>query len=244
MEQIAIISDIHGNMPALEATLDDIQARAISRIVCLGDLVGKGPHSERAVDICREVCEFTVRGNWDEFMAQATDNPTLRWHQERLGPERLSYLADLPNTIDLLLSGKRVRLFHASQESVYHRVHMEDTREQHMAMFSNTDFTGAGPEPDVVGYGDIHSAYLKSFRQRILFNAGSVGNPLDLTQAAYVILEGQYDSATAGALGVQIVRVPYDIERAIYDAEAERMPDLQPYMNELRTARYRGRPAA
>ena len=63
MDRIAIISDIHGNIPALEATLRDIQRRNIKRIFCLGDLVGKGPHSDQAVDICREVCEGIIRGN-------------------------------------------------------------------------------------------------------------------------------------------------------------------------------------
>lgn len=242
MDRIAVISDIHGNIPALEATLQDIRSRAIERILCLGDLVGKGPHSDRAVDICRAACAITIRGNWDDFIVAETDNPVLQWHQQRLGPERLAYLASLPPTIEFLLSGKRVRLFHASQQSVYHRVHMNDTPANHVAMFSNTTFTGHTFVPDVVGYGDIHRAYLATFEQRILFNVGSVGNPLDLTQASYAILEGHYQSAEASSFAVQLVRVPYDIERAIRDAEEVQMPDLEPYANELRTAWYRGRP--
>ena len=241
MDRIAIISDIHGNMPALHATLGDIAARGISRIICLGDLVGKGPHSDQAVDICRQACEATVRGNWDDFILNESDKPTLQWHRQRLGPARLAYLATLPNVLEFAIGGKRVRLFHASQESVYHRVHMDDTRENHMAMFANTPFTGDGPAPSVVGYGDIHSAYAKSFRGRTLFNAGSVGNPLDITQASYAILEGAYGSSAAGPFGIQLVRVPYDIERAIGEAAALDMPELGAYADELRTARYRGR---
>src|SRR2546425_8264025 len=118
MDSIALISDLHGNIPALEAVLHDIKRRNISRIFCLGDLVGKGPHSEKVVDICRAVCERTIKGNWDDALAAETDHPTLQWHQRRLGPERLAFLRDLPNTIDLMMSGKRIRLFHASQKSV------------------------------------------------------------------------------------------------------------------------------
>jgi len=241
MDRIAIISDIHGNLPALHATLDDIAARGITRIVCLGDLVGKGPHSDQAVDICRAACEATVRGNWDDFILNESDKPTLQWHRQRLGPTRLDYLATLPYLLEFTMSGKRIRLFHASQESVYYRVQMDDTREKHMAMFSNTPFTGDGPEPNVVGYGDIHSAYTKSFRNRTLFNAGSVGNPLDVTQASYAILEGVYGSSAAAPFGIQLVRVPYDIERSISDAAALDMPELAAYADELRTGRYRGR---
>jgi predicted phosphodiesterase len=240
MDQIAIISDIHGNIPALQATLHDIQRRNIRRIFCLGDLVGKGPHSDEAVDICREVCEITIRGNWDDFIRKTTDNPTVQWHQQRLGSTRLDYLASLPNTLEFVMSGKRVRLFHASQQGIYHRIHMNDSYENHMAMFSNTAFTGQALMPNVVGYGDIHSAYIKSFQNRILFNVGSVGNPLDVTQACYVILEGRYQSNTDDSFSIQVVRVPYDIEDAIRQAEIALMPELDAYADELRTARYRG----
>src|SRR5712691_6638227 len=104
MDRIALISDIHGNVPALQAALHDIERRRIRRIFCLGDLVGKGPHSEKVVDTCRAVCESTIKGNWDDGLAtMQTDNPALRWHQQRLGPARLAFLKDLPNTIEFVI---------------------------------------------------------------------------------------------------------------------------------------------
>lgn len=241
MERIAIISDIHGNVPALEAVLADAEGRGLARVFCLGDLVGKGPHSDRVVDICRERCERIVRGNWDDGLATKwTASPTLRWHQERLGPVRLAYLRTLPNTIDVVLSGQRIRLLHASPSGVYHRVHQRDPIDKLEAMFDSTDFTGYGFDPDVVGYGDIHTAYLRSLHLKVLFNVGSVGNPLDQPLACYAILEGSLDDTLARPLAITVVRVPYDIERAIRDAADEDMPDLAPYASELRTARYRG----
>jgi protein phosphatase len=164
----------------------------------------------------------------------------LLWYQQRLGPERLDYLRRLPQTIEFWMSGRRVRLFHASQESVYYRVHMDDPRDKLLAMFTNTEFTGHTFVPDVVGYGDIHRAYVMNFHQQTLFNVGSVGNPLDMTQASYAIVEGTYDSQQAATFAVHLIRVPYDIELAIQQAAAEHMPELEAYANELRTARYRG----
>ena len=240
MDAIALISDLHGNLPALEAVLSDIKRRNISRIFCLGDLVGKGPHSEKVVDICQEVCEVTIQGNWDDYITRDTEKPTMRWHQQRLGPARLAYLHQLPQTIDFWMSGRRVRLFHASQESVYYRVLMDDPREKLLAMFTNTAFTGSTFAPDVVGYGDIHRAFVMHFHQQMLFNVGSVGNPLDMTQASYVILEGAYNSQRADTFAVHVIRVPYDIERAIQQAAEEDMPELDLYAHELRTAQYRG----
>ena len=242
MEKVALIADIHGNIPALEAVLEDIKRRGIKRIFCLGDLVGKGPHPERAVDICREVCETTVMGNWDWGITRKHDNKVILWHQARLGEERLRYLAGLPHAIDFHISGRKVRLFHASQIGVNYRVLMWDPEEKHLAMFTNTDFTGNGFSPDVVGYGDIHTIYLKNMAGKVLFNAGSVGNSLDEPTAAYVIIEGNYGDTEKGNFSINAVRLPYDIELAIEQAQEERMPELEPYANELRTAIYRGIP--
>ena len=135
MDRVALISDIHGNMPALEATLQDIKGKDVGRVFCLGDSVGKGPHSDRVIDICREEGVITVKGNWEVGMVEDADDPTWIWHQQRLGQERLDYLRELPNTIDFWMSGKSVRLFHASQQSVHHRVRMGDNDETHLAMF-------------------------------------------------------------------------------------------------------------
>ena len=123
MEQIAIISDIHGNLPALEAVLEDIRQRQIERIYCLGDLVGKGPDSAAVIDLCRDVCTATVRGNWDETMVDEERGTSAhwQWNRERLGHARLTYLRNLPFAVDFLISGRRVRLFHASPQSVHHR---------------------------------------------------------------------------------------------------------------------------
>lgn len=119
MEQIAIISDIHGNIPALTAVLDDIQQRGISRVFCLGDIVGKGPNSDLAVDIIKKNCEISVMGNWDDLMNQDVDFEMARWCRGLLGPERLAYLSTLPFSIEFMMSGKFVRLFHASPRSLY-----------------------------------------------------------------------------------------------------------------------------
>ncbi len=62
MDKIAVISDIHGNLPALEAVLADIQQRDIHRIICLGDLVGKGPDSSKAIDIIKEKVRSNSNG--------------------------------------------------------------------------------------------------------------------------------------------------------------------------------------
>jgi protein phosphatase len=246
LDKIAVISDIHGNIPALETVLGDIRGRGIDLIYNLGDLVGKGANSDVAVDMCREACQVIVRGNWDDNLPQGTYE-SADWYRVQVGAERLAYLSNLPVVYDFRLSGKRVRLFHASQTSLYNRVHMYQPYETHLAMFENTPFTGLDTlPPDIVGYGDIHAAYMLSLSRhnKTLFNAGSVGNPLDMPMATYVILSGMLDSTKPAPFSIEIIRLPYDIERAIEDGRKIDLPELDYYAVELRTAVYRGRQKA
>jgi protein phosphatase len=248
LDHIAVISDIHGNVTALEAVIKDIRRRDIKKIFCLGDFVGKGPQPARVMDMCQEVCEQAVMGNWDAITALIEPgvpvSPALQeridWHRSRLGPERLETLARLPFSIDFMLSGRKVRLLHASPQGLFARVFHDDTEAKHQGMFACTENTTGDFTPDVVGYADIHFAFQKTCGNRKLFNVGSVGNPLDVPTASYAVLEGNYDSLEADGFSVEIVRLPYDIEAEINLARRSGMPDIEPWVVELKTAKYRG----
>jgi protein phosphatase len=243
MEKIAIISDIHGNIPALESVFADIYSREIKRIICLGDLVGKGPQSSIAIQMVQKHCEKVVRGNWDDFFPKTQESDIIKWHQNQLTKIQMNDLEDLPFSVEFMMSGKLVRMFHASPRSVYERIQPWDSLDRRLSMFENTELTEniAGKrEPDVVFYGDIHNAYQQNIKGKTLCNVGSVGNPLDLTQASYAILEGEYNQSENGVLSIQLVRVPYDIEASIHIAKEMKMPELEEYIQELTTAKYRG----
>ncbi|PFK47656.1 metallophosphatase family protein [Bacillus cereus] len=243
MDKIAVISDIHGNIPALEAVLEDIKLRGIERIFCLGDLVGKGPQSSDVIDIVRKECEQVVMGNWDDFITKPTEFETLKWHQKQLTEEHENYLRGLPFSIEFMMSGKLIRMFHASPRSLYERIQPYASGEERVSMFENSNLTKnieAERTPDVVCYGDVHQAFVQNFRGKTLCNAGSVGNPLEITQASYLIFEGVYNQKEAASFSVQLVRVPYNIERAIQLAKDVNMPELDEYAEELTTAKYRG----
>lgn len=238
MDKLAIISDIHGNMPALEAVLDDISQRDISRIFCLGDLAGKGPSSSEAVDMIRNNCEKVIKGNWDYFMTEQEDE-MLTWHQEKLGADRLEYLRGLPIYDEFYMSGRLVRLCHASPNDIFHRTNTRSDREQRIKLFEPT--SEDGKYADVVGYGDIHASHVENFDGRTIFNTGSVGNPVDIALSSYAILEGNFGCEIKGTFSISIVRVPYDIEKAVKDACDTDLPEQDLYIEELRTAIYRGR---
>ena len=84
LDRVALISDVHGNLTALEAVLADIEARGLTRIFNLGDYVGKGPRGREVVQRCQEVCEVNLLGNWDDFLPAPQmwgdpADPSLRW---------------------------------------------------------------------------------------------------------------------------------------------------------------------
>jgi len=235
-ERIALISDVHGNLTALDAVLDDIASRDVQRIV------GKGPRGSEVVDRCDKVCDVNVRGNWDDFLPTLGDDasPGMVWWRDELRPDQHEWLRSLPLSHDLLISGRHIRLFHASATSPHVRVRAGHTAEEFEGMFASTPMTGDGPVPSMVGYGDIHEAYLEVIQGRTLFNVGSVGNPLDEPVPGYVILEGALDAPGPAPFGLQFVRVPYDVEAEVEVATRLGMPELKAYATELRTAVYRG----
>lgn len=215
--------------------LADIEARGITGILNLGDVVGKGPRGSEAVKLARETCEVTVRGNWDAFIARDAVQPfeNGQWTRDELSPEDLAWLGALPSTFELVISGRRIRLFHASQTSEFARVRFRHTQDEFRGMFTNTKFTGDfraggaedGATPDVVGYGDIHGAYLRVGDSLTLFNPGAVGNHLAAPSAPYAILEGVTDSLVPASFSVNFVRMPYDIDAEISVARELGMPD-------------------
>ena len=171
-------------------------------------------------------------------MSAEHEDPSIRWWHDELTVDDRAWLKSLPLSHDLVVAGRNVRLFHASATSVYTRVHFHHTDDEFAAMFATTELTGDGPEPTVVLYGDVHDAYVETYRGRTLVNVGSVGNPLDEATASYVILEGVGET-----FSLQIVRVPYDIEAEIAVAESVGMPEVEAWTIELRTAIYRGQHA-
>lgn len=244
MERIAILSDVHGNIPALEAVLNDIDKRKITRVICLGDMVGKGPCPDKAIDIVMEACDTVIMGNWEEGIISDFECNVVKWYKDKIGEERVNYLKKLPFSIDFFMSGRIVRLFHASPVNTFHRVQEWAPFKDRLEMFQNTEMTIEGSLgkllPDVVGYGDVHHGFVQNFKGKTLFNVGSVGNPLDIPQASYAIIEGFYNCKKLNSFSIHLVRVPYDIDLAIKQAKDSDMPELEPYIQELRTAKFRG----
>lgn len=263
MEKIAIISDIHGNITALNAVLEDISSRGIKRIFCLGDLVIKCFNPDLVVDTIREKCEVIVKGNCDDIVVNNCTIPIQFWTREKLGKERLEFLNNLPVSYDFYISGYKTRLFHASPidlEHMYNPMYDNCGRYKDMEildpniMFENTSFLGKLNDdkvPDIIGYGHIHTPNVFRFKNKTIFNPGSVGIPMELsnkdkldpgikfsTLASYIILEGVYGKEQIDNISFNLVRLPYDLSKEVEYLKNSDMPNKNNTIDKLLTATY------
>lgn len=123
------MGDIHANLPALRAVIDDVARIGADALYCVGDVVGRGPHPNEVVDELRRLEIPTVQGNWDEAIgmdreqtgaawatgeSEGEGNASMRWSAEALTEENKAWLRQLPQTMRLTLDGRSVFLFHGS----------------------------------------------------------------------------------------------------------------------------------
>ncbi|MDF1553096.1 MAG: metallophosphoesterase family protein [Deferrisomatales bacterium] len=214
--RLAILADIHANLPALEAVLRDVAGRGVEGVLHLGDLVGYGPHPDAVVARVREQQIGGVVGNYDLAVchpdaregAQQYLRPDLSeegwrtycWTRERVGAATREVLATLPAQLRIE-EGERVFLFtHGSPErpNEYLRPETPEPRLQEL-------FEGSGADVLVVGH--THLPQAREVGSRLLLNPGSVGNPKDGDpRASYLILD------TDRGLTVEHMRVEFAVE--------------------------------
>lgn len=257
MERIAIISDIHGNLETLKAVLEDMRERRVNKIYCLGDIIAKGTHSKECLDLIVKNCEVVLKGNCEEIlvgniaMKSDLDEARRAWNRNKLSDEDLKYLVSLPYCHEFYLSGRLVRLFHATPKNIEGIVGNEDDIESLYSLFLSSENTLSQEKADIVVYGYIHTQSLHRIYNRCVLNAGSVGNSIDLfrndekdgdvrntTLANYLILSGKLDSPDMyESFSYEFVQVPYDVDKELGE-NADNI-EFEAYETELRTGKYR-----
>lgn len=256
--RIAIISDIHGNLEALKATLKNIEKRNVDKIICLGDVIAKGAHSKECIELIRKHCEVVLRGNTDRYFSTEHENieelaedeqKRIRWNQSVLTKEDREYLLNLPFSCEFYMSGSLVRLFHATPEVDDKAVINLNDIETKLKMFYPSENTQTQETADVVIYGHIHHPYMDRLYNKTLINIGSVGNSFDAirnfqkdsnvletTKSNYLIIEGEYDSKNYDSdISFQFIKVPYDIDKELEDENIEK----ENHQYELKNGMYR-----
>jgi len=216
----AILGDIHANLEALRAVLEDAATQGVGRYLCVGDVVGYNADPNECVKILRELDCVTVRGNHDHYVSENDAlgdlNPVaanvVRWTRAELGPDHLSYLDGLR----LVQAVDGFTLVHSTLDMPEKWGYVFEEVEADASFNYQTTavcFHGHTHVPVLYekGSGVRRSGY-RCFKatmgKKYFINVGSVGQPRDGdSRAGYVVYDGD-------GRDVELRRVPYDVTTA------------------------------
>lgn len=258
--RIALFSDIHANLPALEAVLADMDKQNLDVVYCLGDLVGYAPWPNEVVAEIRKRRIPTIAGNYDEGVGLNIPDCGCAYktdHEKSLGQQSIdytnlvitdenrSYLRQLPRHLRLTFmdnsdeSNKmEMLLVHGSPRKINEYLFADRPEKSLLRMMEEA-------QADLLFFGHTHQPYHRVLpyeqegqtRYRHAINIGSVGKPKDGDpRSCYVILELNPKSSLTnpGSIKVEFVRVAYDIEKAARAVEQSPLPNE--FAGMLRTA--------
>jgi predicted phosphodiesterase len=257
--RIALFSDIHANLPALEAFFKDVESRDADAIYCLGDLVGYNIWPNEVVDEIRKRGIPTIAGNYDFGIGRSSDDcgcayktddekangkVSISFTNEIMKDEQRAYLRTLPAHIRLEFQLNdhplSVLLVHGSPRRINEYL-FEDRDEKSMLRIMEQ------ANADVLLFGHTHKPYHRimdsvqedgSDHFRHAINIGSVGKPKDGDpRGGYVILYINQDASVADkeSITVEFVRFEYDVEKAAKAVEDCILPNA--YAESLRIAK-------
>ena len=211
--KFAVISDIHGNMFALDAVLEDIKLHNVDKIFCLGDLAMAGPEPNKTIDYIKNQDWTIIQGNTDYmivnfsedlFQKVASNAPimanALKYDVKEITAENVEYLKNLPAQKSIELDGVKILLVHGSprknDENIFPDLSMKKIEEIVENVAESVIFCG---------HTHIPCGYQTNSKKTIV-NVGSVGRPFtENPQACYVLAE-----AVNGQLLVEHHMVNYD----------------------------------
>lgn len=224
--RIALLSDLHANLPALQATLDDLDRRhavdPLNAVYCLGDLGGYGAEPDAVQDLIITRGYPTVLGNYDEGVGFERDDcgcsyvapfdiemsdRSFRWTGEHTSPAHKAWLRTLPRAIRFEAEDRRVLLCHGSPRDTTEYL-FKNRSDGYLRQFAPGGRADA--DADVIAFGHTHVPYHRMVDGVHFVNTGSVGRPKDGDpRAGYCMLTLDGRSVQA-----EQVRVPYDVELA------------------------------
>jgi putative phosphoesterase len=211
--RIAVIADIHGNLPALEAVLADIETQDVEEIFVAGDILNGGPHVREILDILYTRQLRTVKGNHEVYILEnrpiiANNHTpqflTSHWAALQLTDADFDYLDNLPTAIEL----DDVVIFHASPGDLSGGVMPFHDDAKIAERF-------AGVPQKIIVTAHTHITMVRQWQDKLIINPGSVGMNLEGNgMASYVVL-----TRMEARFMVQHRRVTWDAERLMRDAE-------------------------
>jgi predicted phosphodiesterase len=224
----AIISDIHGNLTALQAALARIGELGIGRVLCGGDLVGYGPRPDEVCALIAEQGIATIYGNYEYAIAREQEDCGCDYvtpHERELGQLSVQWtLAHTSAQSKAFMHGLPFDLRFARGEAEVHLVH-GSPRKVNEYLFEDKPASlyeriAAAESSGVLAFGHTHKPWVHEYGEVLFVNCGSVGKPKDGDpRGAFAVL-----SPAAGGLAVSIERFEYDAEAVAAEVRASGLP--------------------
>lgn len=220
--KIAVISDIHANIYALMTVLSDIDSEKVDTIVCLGDLVGYGPHPNEVISTIRRRNILCLKGNYDSSVVDnefsfIRENPinsfSMPWAVNELREENRIFLNNLPSTISLNIADKNILFVHGSPNKINEYLFQDG---------KNTYETMNSLKENILVCAHTHLPCAKEFGNKLFINCGSVGKPkIGRPNPTYCIM----DISNSGAVNVKFKEVTYEVKKIIKDMTMLKFPN-------------------
>ena len=243
--RIAFISDIHGNLVALETVLDELAADSYDRLIFLGDAAAIGPQPHEVLSILAELGCPCIMGNTDAALLgplawedQSRPEPIFmdqfRWGQAQLTPGDAAFIKTFKPTLELELDrDTKLICVHGSPRS-YEDVILAATAEEELRpMLSGSSAT-------IMAGGHTHTQMVRRFEEWLLFNPGSVGLPVEwragqMTRPPWA--EYGFITHQNGRLAVNLKRTPLDVAAVCQAAATSDFPSKEGWIAAWRTGR-------
>jgi predicted phosphodiesterase len=225
----AVFSDVHGNLPALEAVLGDIEARGLAEVLCLGDLVGYGPSPNEVALLLRERGIPCLMGNYDQGIGfqkgecgcvyktdeqRAEGAASLEWTESAVTAEVKAYLRTFEDRFLLDSPAGELLAVHGSPRRINEYL-FEDGPASAVERMAREYLYRA------ILFGHTHIPYARSVGDTVFVNVGSAGRPKDGDwRACYAVIDPQALARGEDAQSVEFVRVAYDFARLQRDLAA------------------------
>lgn len=236
MQRIAVLSDIHGNLVALDACLADLAAQGGSdAIVVAGDLCFGGPRPKKVLQRLEEVGAQCVRGNTDRYLAEtddaqfeAAETARLAWTRKQIGEKWRAWLRELPFSLRIGDEGDELLVVHANPTTDDEHIWPDaDEETLERLMGSETAKT--------IAFGHLHIPYVRHWRGRLLVDVASAGLPKDGDPRACYALFTQ----RVGGWEVKHRRVAFDVKKVATQLADCGVPGSADLIATLRRHRYR-----
>lgn len=225
MTRIAVISDIHGNIYALEAVLKHIsKQRNISEILCLGDVVGYYPWPNESVEKVKEHCSICIMGNHEAGVAGNQTvfdfNPVayeaILWTRKNLTNSNLDWVISLPKKRIIERDKKSIYMVHGSPFGIFDYFTAYTESDWHKLLVRAFKKTMS----DILLVGHTHIPVLETFESKLFLNPGSVGQPRNGQPGAY------YAILSPNTMKAKMIRIEYDHKPVQKEIEKVGLPKV------------------